>query len=267
MEPIEEGLSTSLPSPSLYRVQDGLIMRVSKSAMVDLRQAVNPSAVPKTRHHDSYALRNPRWLNSSLIENHNEPYPHTIISPVFDAAVADELLSFLESISNWRTMEDHYYSLRTVELLEQKLPGPLAAVFSKDRLRGLEHDMSSIFSANLRLVGRITVLLLEDGQGLGVHSDGNVAGHYRMAVTLSRATAADNGGHFVVLSSEDGHGAEQIIWRRHNCGVVISLLPFSYHAVTNIRSVPRFSVVFTFRKFSKSLSPAPEEEQVRPHSD
>lgn len=262
MELIEEGLSTLLPSQSLYRVQDGLMMRVSKSAMVDLRQVVNRSAVPKTRHHDSYVLRNQQWLNSSLVENHSEPYPHTIINSVFDVAVADELLSFLESISNWRTMEDHYYSLRTVELLEQELPDRLAVAFSKDRLRGLENDMSSIFAVNLRLVGRITVLLLEDGQGLGVHSDGNVAGHYRMAVTLSRATSLDNGGHFVVLSSEDGHGAEEIIWRRHNCGVVISLLPFSYHAVTNIRSVPRFSVVFTFRKVSKSSSPMPGEQQA-----
>lgn len=267
MGPIEEALSTALPNQSLYQLQDGLIMRVSKSAMVDLRQAVDPSTITKEQHHESYVLKDPQWLNSSLIESHSGPYPHTIISPVFDDAVADELLSFLEGLNNWRTMEDHYYSLRTVELLDQKLPEPLADAFSRDRLRGLEQDMSSIFSANLKLTGRITVLLLEDGQGLGVHSDGNVAGHYRMAVTLSRAATVSDGGHFVVLSSEDGHGAEEIIWRRHNCGIVISLLPYSYHAVTNIRSVPRFSVVFTFRRFSKPQSPSQGEEQARSHSD
>jgi hypothetical protein len=260
MESIQETLSTALPDKSICQLQDGLIMRVGKSAMVDLRRAVNPSDIPKAQHHDRYRLKSPRWLNSSLIEKHSKPYPHTIISPVFDAAVADELLSFFESVNNWRTMEDHYYSLRTVELLEQKLPDRLAAVFSRDRLRGLEQDMSSIFSTNLRLMERITVLLLEDGQGLGVHSDVTVAGHYRMAVTLSRAAAVNNGGHFIVLSSEDGDGAEEIIWRRHNCGVVISLLPHSYHAVTNIRSVPRLSIVFTFQKFSQSLSPDQEAE-------
>ena len=250
MEGVAEALSTILPSESLSQLQDGLVMRVSRSAMVDLRQAVDPSAIPKARYHDTYVLRNPEWLISSRIEKHSEPYSHTIINPVFDAAVADELLSFLENIKNWRTMEDHYYSLKTVELLEQKLPDRLSVVFSRDRLRSLEHDMSSIFSTNLILAERIMVLLLEDGQGLGVHSDGNVAGHYRMAVTLSRAATLNSGGHFVVLSSEDGHGAEQIIWRRHNCGVVIPVLPYSYHAVTNIKSVPRISVVFTFRKLS-----------------
>ena len=250
MQRIDEGLSTILPSESLSQLQDGLVMRVSKSAMVDLRQAVDPSAAPKTRRHDTYVLKNPEWLDSSIIESHTQPYPHIIIDPVFDAAIADELLAFFEGISNWRTMKDHYYSLKTLELLEQKLPDRLSVVLSRDHLRSLEHDMSSIFSTNLRLAGRITVLLLEDGQGLGVHSDGNVAGHYRMAVTLSRASTLNSGGHFVVLSSEDGHGAEQIIWRRHNCGVVIPVLPYSYHAVTNIKSVPRISVVFTFRKFS-----------------
>ncbi|HZE22595.1 MAG TPA: hypothetical protein VE054_01275 [Blattabacteriaceae bacterium] len=267
MRSIEEALSTALPNQFLYQLQDGLIMRLSKSAMVDLRQAIDPPTILKEQHHERYVLKDPQWLNASLIESHNGPYPHTIISPVFDAAVADELLSFLEGLNNWRTMEDHYYSLRTVELLDQKLPDELAVVFSRDRLRGLEQDMSSIFSANLRLVGRITVLLLEEGQGLGVHSDGNVAGHYRMAVTLSRSAAVHDGGHFVVLSSEDGHGAEEIIWRRHNCGIVISLLPYSYHAVTNIRSVPRFSVVFTFENFSKPQSPNQGEERAPPHSD
>jgi hypothetical protein len=84
-----------------------------------------------------------------------------------------------------------------------------------------------------------------------------------MAVTLSRAATVNNGGHFVVLSSEDGDGAEEIIWRRHNCGIVIPVLPYSYHAVTNIKSVPRFSVVFTFAKFSKPVSPS-QGEEARP---
>src|SRR5215471_2424523 len=98
MQRIDEGLSTILPSEYLSQLQDGLVMRVSKSAMVDLRQAVDPSAVPKARYHDTYVLRNPEWLISSRIEKYNEPYSHTIINPVFDAAVADDLLSFLENI-------------------------------------------------------------------------------------------------------------------------------------------------------------------------
>src|SRR5262249_11584153 len=100
------------------------------------------------------------------------------------------------------------------------------------------------------------------GNGIGLHND-SVPGWetHRLTVTLTRGWDDSKGGHLVFFRSQDATDVHCIFRPNHNCGVAFELVPNAFHAVSDVKSGVRYSIVFSFWQM-KSYTEVPILDRI-----
>lgn len=243
-------LSFELPSPQLAAFAGGADIYRRSGERADLTTQQFRVAPPPTRPPlDHHAATGTLWLNPSEIESSADPFPHLVGAPAMERSRADELLAWLESLTNWPLNDGGFYASFEKDLLREKPPAGLAPMFSDDARAAFARQAERIFGTPLEMSDVIAAHQMQTGHGIGIHTDMPRPEEetHRILIVLARPMPAATGGHFVMLSGADASFARRFIPIAHNTAIAFPLSDASHHAVTTLRAGRRFSIVFSFR--------------------
>jgi hypothetical protein len=182
------------------------------------------------------------------LEPRTEPFPFLLSTEALEPALADALLSWLETGVEWRLHEGAFYDQWECDLLSAVPPPSCAPLLTAEALADLTRRVGALFGADLS--DRLTVIAhkLIGGQAIGVHNDDPDPGYetHRLVVQLNRRTDRDEGGELLVHgSSRPGDVAFQVA-PAHNTVFAFAMSDRSYHSVTAVKGWVRYSVIFSF---------------------
>jgi hypothetical protein len=191
-------------------------------------------------------------------ESHSVPFPHFATGTVFHPALADELLSWLETKAPWFRHEGQFYDQYECNLLINPPTGVCSKLFREDALVRLGSVLAMLFGTELSSHSTVVAHKLGQQQGIGLHTDDphgdDERETHRLVVHLNRGWKDSNGGHLLFFCSDNLYDLSRIIRPLHNTGVGFALSSQSYHAVSEIRSGLRYSIVYSFWELQRSPS-------------
>ena len=178
-----------------------------------------------------------------------EPFPYIVGLQPFPREVADAAHAWLDGHTPWRRHVHYFFDQFEYSLIDAKLPPLLhEGLVSAATLRGLRQRMEALFSVELADVFSVTAHRLVPGQGIGVHTDRPLLGYesHRMVVHLGPEFRDENGGHLMFFDGPDELDFVQAFRTIHNSAVAFELSPHSFHAVGEVASGVRYTLVYSF---------------------
>lgn len=177
------------------------------------------------------------------------PFPHFIAWRPFAPAAIDAAHAWLHTSALWRRHASSFFDQFELRLVPATMHGPLhghvASPATTDLLRQRMQDLFSV-----RLADTVTVVAhrLVAGQGIGVHTDKPHKGSetHRLVVHLGPDRDDAGGGHLMFFHSQDPGDIACAFRNIHNTAVGFELSTRSYHAVSDLRSGVRYTLVYSF---------------------
>jgi hypothetical protein len=174
------------------------------------------------------------------------PYPHFVASPFYTEQFYNSLLVWLEQNDNWRLRTTSFYEqYERVFSLRRPCDG-IEALWDGQVLGQIRNRVASAFDSPLSSRISISAHKLVPGQHIGIHTDRTDSETHRLVVQLSRGRSEDSGGNFVVLSGPSANNVERVFNQRPNAAIGFALGEDSYHAVTQVKSGTRFTIIYSF---------------------
>jgi hypothetical protein len=185
-----------------------------------------------------------------------DPFPHFVIDGLLPDGVASAVLEWLERQAGWTVQERSFYVQYSCTNADDLRSGPLAGVCSASSLDALAARLGELFDVELETANvHVEAHRLVPGQGIGVHNDNPRFGTESVRVVLhfGRVFHDPDGGHLVLLSEPDPAAVCAVICPLHNSAAGFFLSERSYHAVSDVKSGVRYSVVLGF--YEKGRAP------------
>lgn len=176
-----------------------------------------------------------------------EPFPHLVASQVYPDRVAKQLLAWLREHAPWYRHDSSFFSQYECELTADLLPAECAYAVSPEFYARLRDVIGDGFGQDVEPRVAVHAHKLVAGQGIGVHTDApsEGGGTHRFVVTLADQYADEQGGHLVLLGSPDPKDIKRIFRPLLNFGVGFAMSTSSYHAVGDVVTGERYSVVYS----------------------
>lgn len=202
----------------------------------------------------------------------DRPFPHFVAQRSFRPDVADAAHAWLDAHAPWRRHVTDFFDQFECSMLHMQLPPLLQdGLVSPTTLRSLRRQVEALFSVSLADVYTVTAHRLVAGQGIGVHTDRPLPGYegYRMVVHLGPACEDSSGGHLMFFHDDDIDALACGFRGVHNSAVGFELSERSFHAVGELSSGVRYTLVYSFwradcRDIESSGVRIEELERARP---
>ena len=199
--------------------------------MVDSETAIKPSD---------------KVLAFEYIVTRTSPFPHFISPRFYTEEFSNTLLSWLESTNAWNLKETALYAQYELGFSKVKDYPEIRTVSDGAVLARVRDEVSRVFNVPLSRRINISAHKLVPGQYGGIHTD-NVPGEtHRLVVQLNRGRSDDSGGNLVFLSGSSPQDVETVFKQKTNSAVGFPLGPGSYHAITQVKTGVRFTIIYTF---------------------
>jgi|GEM_PF-2197921 len=181
----------------------------------------------------------------SVVEE--DPFPHFAVSPAFTIDVADAFLSRFLTDAVWQHNREHFYDQHDFDVLLSSQTRD-RSVMSVAQLLSLKNQVAGFFET--ALIDRVTVVAhrMSAGQGIGVHTDTPHLDRetHRLVLFFNKDFDDSYGGHLILLAGSTPDTAKRAFRPLFNTGVGFALSDRSFHAVCDVVSGDRFSLVFSF---------------------
>jgi Rps23 Pro-64 3,4-dihydroxylase Tpa1-like proline 4-hydroxylase len=186
-------------------------------------------------------------LNSYSQVVETVPFPHFTLSSAFDPRFSVEILSWLERQAPWRLKVASFYEQYEFSFHDVKLPRNISETFNANALAILKKDIERSFAASLDDRIDITAHKLVAGQRIRIHND-YIPGQesHRILIQLNRGWAQEHGGILMFFKSENHQDLHSAFLPAHNTSVAFEISPASLHAVSEINSGERYTIVMSF---------------------
>jgi hypothetical protein len=178
------------------------------------------------------------------------PFPHVTLDQVFDDALAEDVLCWLERDAPWACESRDFYLQHGCAGLDERLQGtPAYAVASRPMIDVIRGHCERLFGTPLDSE-RCDVYAhrMLPGHRIGVHNDCPSEGTetHRLVVNFNRGFDDSCGGHLVLFAPYDPVGSAVIVRPRHNSGVAMMFSERSWHRVEEIALGVRYSLLYSF---------------------
>ncbi|MEL7043197.1 MAG: cyclophane-containing peptide 2OG-Fe(II) oxygenase YhhC [Pseudomonadota bacterium] len=188
----------------------------------------------------------------SSVDLQTLPFAHAAHGEAISAELADELLNWFEVGAKWTFKEiEDFYNIHTLNMLHQEIPNSLQELVSKETFEKIKSRVEYIYKC--RLSGEIDVQAqkMVSGNRIGIHTDyGDVGQSHRVLVQLNRGWRERDGGIFIVLEDEKAlnkNGTQKYYMPIHRFGYSFEICENSFHAVSNVNSGERYTLMYSFR--------------------
>jgi hypothetical protein len=197
---------------------------------------------------DSEAAARPtdKVLAFDKVVARTSPFPHFISPRFYAEEFSNALLSWLESTLAWNLKETALYAQYELGFSKVKDCPEIQAVSDGAVLARIRDEVSRAFG--VAISGRINISAhkLVPGQYGGIHTDNLPSETHRLVVQLNRGRSDQSGGNLVFLSGSSPREVEIVFKQQTNSAVGFLLGTGSYHAVTQVKTGVRFTIIYTF---------------------
>jgi hypothetical protein len=174
------------------------------------------------------------------------PFPHFISPQFYTQEFSNSLLAWLETSSGWTLKETALYAQYELGFGKLRHNPEIQAASDGAMLARLRERVSRVFEVQLSRRINISAHKLTAGHHASIHTDNLPGETHRIVVQLNRGRADDSGGNLVLLAGPSPNNVEIVFKQRTNSAIGFPLGPASYHAVTQVKSGTRFSIIYTF---------------------
>jgi hypothetical protein len=182
----------------------------------------------------------------SLIKSSDDPFAHFVVTDFYEPELAQALSRWLASEATWQRSVHHFYDQFELSFNHVQVPEAIAsALLTPTALHKVKELAEELFATELRPQMGLTAHKLIDRQGIGIHTDkAPGAESHRIIVQLSKDWQDGFGGHLVLFGSGDVNDVRSIFRHVFNTAIGFPLGHRSYHAVTDVSSGERLTVIY-----------------------
>lgn len=175
-----------------------------------------------------------------------DPYLHILSPQFYSEPFADTLLTWLENQTDWNLHDSLHYQQYELGFSRFAHCKEIQGLWDGNVLAGIRDRAARAFGVALSSRINISAHKMVPGQHGYIHTDKIPHETHRVVVTLNRGRPADAGGNLVLLSGPKPADVAVVMKQISNVAVGFALDSKSYHAITRVKAVTRFSVIYTF---------------------
>ena len=175
------------------------------------------------------------------------PFPFAVSPAYFEEATAATLLDYLDTATVWQLHPKAFYEHRFDPRARD------SDLFPHDLLMDARKSVEAGLDTHLSSRMLVYAHCLRPGHSMRLHTDDPANPRssgltHRLVVHLNRQWSEDSGGQLVFFGSRDPDDVRRVFPASHNYAVAFAMSDRSYHAVTEVRSGVRYTLVFSFRE-------------------
>jgi hypothetical protein len=176
------------------------------------------------------------------------PFRYAAFDYCLTPEAGDVLLEWFDSAAPWQLVETDFYEQYELDLTSSS-PPDRPDIFDLRTLAHLRHSMEDLFSQKFCPAVKAVAHKLVPGQRIGIHND-YLPGQetHRLLIQINHGLTDEAGGFFMVFNSRDPHDIHEILRPRHLSGLAFEISPNSFHAVSQLHSDVRYTLVFSLTR-------------------
>ena len=178
-----------------------------------------------------------------------EPFPYFCTPALLASSDGERVLSWLSSDAPWTLRTTDFYEQHEFSLLNAKLDDTLTPLIEPCFTAPVMAEMRRRFRIQGKLsITEVAAHRLVQGQTIRVHNDylGGEETH-RLLVQLNSGWAPEQGGLLMFFGSRFAQDVRRVLSPLHRSAVAFEISPSSFHAVSQIKTGERFTLVYTFK--------------------
>jgi hypothetical protein len=174
------------------------------------------------------------------------PFRYATFAQCLSPSTGGRILQWFETAAPWNHVETEFYEQHEFSCWDAA--GVEAAFLTSDQVvGGLRNELSALFGCPLRRDATVVAHRLIAGHRIGIHNDHLEDGEsHRFVIQLNRGLTDEDGGLFMLFNSRDAGDIHAILRPTHLSGFAFEISPESYHAISQMHSNVRYSIVYSF---------------------
>jgi Rps23 Pro-64 3,4-dihydroxylase Tpa1-like proline 4-hydroxylase len=157
------------------------------------------------------------------------------------------VLDWLEREAPWKLVVADFYEQFEFDMRDAELPNELTPLLAPEMLARLCLKMEGALGDPLGPEVQVAAHRLDPGQRIAIHNDMRQGGEtHRLTVQLNRGLRDEDGGFFMLFSSDDPSDIHRILRPISGSAIGFAISPDSHHAVSRLHGGVRFTLVYSF---------------------
>jgi hypothetical protein len=174
------------------------------------------------------------------------PFRYATFEQCLPAPASELILRWLETTAPWNHVQADFYEQHEFSCWEGTDPAA-AMLRNEELLSGLRRELTALFGRELRPDATVVAHRLTPGHRIGIHNDHLENGEtHRFVIQLNRGLTDADGGLFMLFNSEDPADVHNILRPTSGSAFAFEISPSSYHAISQMHSNVRYSIVYSF---------------------
>jgi Rps23 Pro-64 3,4-dihydroxylase Tpa1-like proline 4-hydroxylase len=177
------------------------------------------------------------------------PFPHVRIPRILPDIDSEAALLWLMEKATWKLRVEDFYEQDEFSLLTTKLSEELKTLVEPSYVDSLRQGTREAFCLSREpILIDVNAHRLTPGQTIRIHNDfiGGEETH-RILIQLNHGWKVENGGLLMLFKSAAPEDVSNVILPKHGSGFAFEISPRSFHAVSQIKTGDRYTVVYSFR--------------------
>ena len=181
-----------------------------------------------------------------------DPYKHFFSEYIIDDGLYQQIINWLTIKAPWKLVEADFYTQFEFSLKHAVLPCFMDFLVKDNYLNYLKKHMESIYETRLSSKFDVVGHLLTEGHIIKIHNDyihetgsQNRESH-RLLMHFNKNWDVENGGLCMVFTDSDSSSISNIVIPNDKLLNSFEISQESYHAVSQVHSGNRITLIFTF---------------------
>ena len=178
------------------------------------------------------------------------PYKHFFSNYSIDECLKESIQNWLLNDAQWNLVEASFYTQYEFSLKDTELPHFLKFIISTEYLSDLKARMEKIYAVDLLDNIDVVAHKLTKGHVIKIHNDflneDSIKESHRLLMHFNSNWNVENGGLCMIFTNNDASSIHNIIVPTGNLLQSFEISENSHHAVSEIYSGERLTIIFTF---------------------
>lgn len=178
------------------------------------------------------------------------PYRYFFSNYYIDEYLKELIQNWLLNSAKWNLVEASFYTQYEFSLKDVKLPDFLKFIISTEYLLKLKKIMEYTYGVNLLDNIDVVAHKLTKGHVIKIHNDflnmDTLKESHRLLMHFNSSWDVENGGLCMIFSENDASAIHDIVIPQGNLLQSFEISKNSHHAVSEIYSGNRLTIIFTF---------------------
>ncbi|MBJ9955351.1 MULTISPECIES: cyclophane-containing peptide 2OG-Fe(II) oxygenase YhhC [unclassified Acinetobacter] len=178
------------------------------------------------------------------------PYKHFFSNYSIDECLKESIQNWLLNDAQWNLVEASFYTQYEFSLKDTELPNFLKFIISTEYLSDLKARIEKIYAVDLLDNIDVVAHKLTKGHVIKIHNDflneDSIKESHRLLMHFNSNWNVENGGLCMIFTNNDASSIHNIIVPTGNLLQSFEISENSHHAVSEIYSGDRLTIIFTF---------------------